>query len=512
MAQDRKVFVGGVPQDLNQDDLYAIFSDFAGVKKAWLQKCRTADDPSTTASPQQNHRGFGFVIFHDAHAIDDLLGNASSRFIVLRNGNKLEVKRALSSNKMCGSGGTPAQAEVQQPRRDLQVEATQAQEGARGRGQGPQAGRDAFRMLVEQHKPSLHVPVAGPNAARPPAPSGRGCRLPAQPPVAGNWPGGDAALLRQLSLMHQTNVAHAADVVAAVAAAGFQGQAQALHHELLGAEDQAGALLDSVRAYGSVLSVQPPPGLLGASAADQGARLAPLRDAIVRFYHEHRPEKLTERDFIDFICSIYEGREAELDEALRQKYGTGLRLPLGSMASQLQQIHQQIHQLPHKDIAELANRGRGAAPPPSRQPGNGLGGLSALAAGLGGPYPSPGLQAAEAAAAQAQTFTAAQWYQQLAAGNSAAAATAAASVRRPHAANFANARMDPRIGEAMMYLEGLGAMAGAKSEHEEPDFAWVDQIVGADENGLDMSEEVARVVAGKSAGLQRNEIMQGVVW
>ncbi len=33
--------MGGVPQDLNQDDLYAIFSEYAGVKKAWLQKSGT---------------------------------------------------------------------------------------------------------------------------------------------------------------------------------------------------------------------------------------------------------------------------------------------------------------------------------------------------------------------------------------------------------------------------------------------------------------------------------------
>ena len=41
-----QVFVGGVPQDLNQDDLYAIFSEYAGVKKAWLQK---SGGPSRTA-------------------------------------------------------------------------------------------------------------------------------------------------------------------------------------------------------------------------------------------------------------------------------------------------------------------------------------------------------------------------------------------------------------------------------------------------------------------------------
>lgn len=100
MAQDRKVFVGGVPQDLNQDDLYAIFSSYAAVKKAWLQNCRVTDEHSC---PPHNHRGFGFVIFYDASAIEELLGSNPSRFVVLRSGAKLEVKRALSSNKMNGS-------------------------------------------------------------------------------------------------------------------------------------------------------------------------------------------------------------------------------------------------------------------------------------------------------------------------------------------------------------------------------------------------------------------------
>lgn len=97
MAQERKVFVGGVPQDFTQDDLYATFSIYAGVKKAWLQKCRASDDSSC---PPQNHRGFGFVIFHDPRAIDGLLGGSVSRFIGLRNGHQIEVKRAMSSIKM----------------------------------------------------------------------------------------------------------------------------------------------------------------------------------------------------------------------------------------------------------------------------------------------------------------------------------------------------------------------------------------------------------------------------
>ncbi|CAJ1360681.1 unnamed protein product [Effrenium voratum] len=61
--------------------------------------------------------------------------------------------------------------------------------------------------------------------------------------------------------------------------------------------------------------------------ANRDDRHMRLRIAIMQFYEKHSPEKLTEDDFIDFICSVYGGREAELDEALRWKYGVGLRLP-----------------------------------------------------------------------------------------------------------------------------------------------------------------------------------------
>jgi len=115
MTQERKVFVGGVPQDLNQDDLYATFSAYAGVKKAWLQKCRSTDDNSC---PPQNHRGFGFVIFHDPRAIDELLGGSVSRFISLRNGHQVEVKRAMSSVKISQS---QEDGQVAKPARETAV-------------------------------------------------------------------------------------------------------------------------------------------------------------------------------------------------------------------------------------------------------------------------------------------------------------------------------------------------------------------------------------------------------
>lgn len=91
------MFVGGIPQTMTQDDLYAIFSEVAGVKKAWLQRQRTA---VTTMAPPRNHRGFGFVIFHDGTAVEKLLGKGISRFYPLADGRKLEIKRAVSSSDM----------------------------------------------------------------------------------------------------------------------------------------------------------------------------------------------------------------------------------------------------------------------------------------------------------------------------------------------------------------------------------------------------------------------------
>lgn len=98
-SQVRKVFVGGIPQDLTQDELYNIFSEFSRVKKAWLQRYR-ANAGNQGSAPPHNHRGFGFVIFYDGTAVDQMIGQNLSRFIILRDGRKLEVKRAVSSSDM----------------------------------------------------------------------------------------------------------------------------------------------------------------------------------------------------------------------------------------------------------------------------------------------------------------------------------------------------------------------------------------------------------------------------
>jgi len=96
--QARKVFVGGIPQTTDQNALYQMFSKFGKVKKAWLQlenNDRAANGITTT----KNHRGFGFVIFHEKLVIDQLLGDMESRFVTCVNDLKLEVKRALGKAK-----------------------------------------------------------------------------------------------------------------------------------------------------------------------------------------------------------------------------------------------------------------------------------------------------------------------------------------------------------------------------------------------------------------------------
>lgn len=269
MAQDRKIFVGGVPQDLNQDDLYAIFSEYSVVRKAWLQTCRSTD---TGSYPTQNHRGFGFVIFHDAHAINELLGSSSSRFVVLRNGAKLEVKRALSSNKM---GGPEFNRDVPTSNRECRdlvenLQKTASEEWKHGLGK---EASNVLRLLESVKRGS------GKTAAE-------------------AWSGDE--------------------VVGSVGAGN----------------KHAGSLDPMEFSARRLLSVQLGDPLTGRNArvhADHhakqsqgGRRRQILRDAVVRFYQDHWPEKLDQHNFIDFICLVYEGREVELDGALRQKYGSGL--------------------------------------------------------------------------------------------------------------------------------------------------------------------------------------------
>jgi hypothetical protein len=91
---------------MTQEDLFALFNGFAAVERAWLQHHRR---DSFQAGPGKKHRGFGFVVFKDDCALDQLLlgSNQFSQLLRLPNGRTLEVKRAISSCDILegGSGG-----------------------------------------------------------------------------------------------------------------------------------------------------------------------------------------------------------------------------------------------------------------------------------------------------------------------------------------------------------------------------------------------------------------------
>lgn len=98
--QVRKIFVGGIPRDMDQKSLQEEFGKFGGVNKAWIQKARES-------GKQDPHRGFGFVIFHETETVDHLLGPGFSRFLVLHCGVRVEVKRAIGSREMVQAASGP---------------------------------------------------------------------------------------------------------------------------------------------------------------------------------------------------------------------------------------------------------------------------------------------------------------------------------------------------------------------------------------------------------------------
>lgn len=107
MPQSKKVFIGGVPQDMTQDQLRAVFAKFGDVKKAWLQKERAERQEKRDPGAVKPHRGFGFVVFSEDAGVDNVLGQEFSRFIPLADGKRLEVKRALTSSVMANTQSLP---------------------------------------------------------------------------------------------------------------------------------------------------------------------------------------------------------------------------------------------------------------------------------------------------------------------------------------------------------------------------------------------------------------------
>lgn len=92
--QARKIFVGGIPQTVDQNGLYQMFTKIGNVKKAWLQLFHNEKAANQMIPTGKKHRGFGFVIFHEKDDIEQLFGNTTSRFISFGD-IKLEVKLAF---------------------------------------------------------------------------------------------------------------------------------------------------------------------------------------------------------------------------------------------------------------------------------------------------------------------------------------------------------------------------------------------------------------------------------
>lgn len=97
----RKLFVGGIPQSIDQNALFHMFSKFGKVKQAWIQLSREGDE----ASNGKEHRGFGFVIYAERRAVDEMLGEDFARFVTFRDGLKLEVRHATPKTNEQPSNG-----------------------------------------------------------------------------------------------------------------------------------------------------------------------------------------------------------------------------------------------------------------------------------------------------------------------------------------------------------------------------------------------------------------------
>jgi len=83
----RKVFVGGVPSDAQDEDFKALFEKVSGGTVAEAQIVRK--------DGQAGKSLFGFVTFQTSEQVDDLLLNRAS---LLLNGKNLDVNRAVPKN------------------------------------------------------------------------------------------------------------------------------------------------------------------------------------------------------------------------------------------------------------------------------------------------------------------------------------------------------------------------------------------------------------------------------
>ncbi|XP_016429399.1 heterogeneous nuclear ribonucleoprotein A0a isoform X1 [Sinocyclocheilus rhinocerous] len=90
LAKVKKIFIGGLKDDIEEDHLRDCFSQFGAVEKAEV----------ITDKETGKKRGFGFVYFEDNDSAD--------KAVVLKyhviNGHKVEVKKALTKQEMQAAG------------------------------------------------------------------------------------------------------------------------------------------------------------------------------------------------------------------------------------------------------------------------------------------------------------------------------------------------------------------------------------------------------------------------
>jgi RNA recognition motif-containing protein len=78
----KKVFVGGLPNDISEEKFKEFFEQFGDVEDSIVMMDRDTGKP----------RGFGFITFVDEESTEKLLANSESNFI---NGKWIDCKKAI---------------------------------------------------------------------------------------------------------------------------------------------------------------------------------------------------------------------------------------------------------------------------------------------------------------------------------------------------------------------------------------------------------------------------------
>lgn len=85
--KSRKVFIGGLPHDITQDQLKEYFG-----KYGYIKTCRIICKHDSRVS-----RGFGFVIYADQNAVDQVIKHRDEHYI---NGKWVDCKSAILRQEM----------------------------------------------------------------------------------------------------------------------------------------------------------------------------------------------------------------------------------------------------------------------------------------------------------------------------------------------------------------------------------------------------------------------------